>query len=58
MTIRDLQVREKTGASIIAIYRKGTHIANPAPTTVLLPNDIVMLLGNEEERQRAKALLA
>jgi len=56
-TIRDLRLREQTGASIIAIYRHGTHIANPSPDTTLLPDDILVLLGDEEERRKAATLL-
>ncbi|MFA6579420.1 MAG: cation:proton antiporter [Elusimicrobiota bacterium] len=55
--IADLDIRKRTGASIIAIYRQGRHIANPAPSTELLPDDVVILFGEPEERQKALSLL-
>jgi monovalent cation:H+ antiporter-2, CPA2 family len=57
-TIRDLGIREKTGASIVAVYRHGKHLANPPPDMELLPDDILILLGDEDECQRAQELLA
>ncbi len=56
-TIRSLGLREKTGASLIAIYRGGTLTANPSPEWVLLANDIVVILGNKVEREKARLLL-
>lgn len=56
-TIKAIGVREKTGASIVAIYSQGTHIANPEADLELLPNDVLVLLGNAEQRQKAKELL-
>lgn len=53
-TIRDLRLREETGASIVAIYRDGKHIANPGPDIKLLPDDILVLIGDEEELSKAK----
>jgi len=56
-TIRDLRLREETGASIVAIYRDGKHIANPGPDIRLLPDDILVLIGNEDELLKGKRLL-
>ncbi len=56
-TIRDLHLREQTGVSIIAIYRDGKHISNPSPDTPLLPNDILIVIGNLEERRKAQTIL-
>lgn len=56
-TIRSLRLREQAGVTIISIYRGGRHLANPAPETSLQPHDILVMIGNAEERQRAKALL-
>lgn len=57
-TIRDLRIRELTGASIVAIYRQGQHIANPAPDTQLLPDDVLVVLGEAEECRKARESLA
>jgi hypothetical protein len=56
-TIRDLKLREQTGASIVAIYRNGKHLANPGPDVELLPDDILVLIGNEDELSKAKKFL-
>lgn len=56
-TIRDLKIREQTGASIVAIYRQGVHISNPSPDTTLLPHDILILLGNGPQRKAAAKIL-
>lgn len=56
-TIRSLHLREQTGVSVVAIYRNGNHISNPTPDTELLPNDILIVIGNTDERQKAKSIL-
>lgn len=56
-SIRALGLREKTGASLIAIYRRGKLLSNPRPDTTLLANDILVVLGEETERDRARTLL-
>jgi len=56
-TIRDLRLREQAGASVVAIYRNGKHISNPSPDTHLLLNDILIVIGDDEERNKAKAIL-
>ena len=55
--IRDTRLREQTGASIVAIYRNGQHIANPGPGLILLPDDVLVLLGMEEELEKSRQLL-
>lgn len=56
-TIRSINLREQTGVSIVAIYRDGKHIANPSPYTIILPNDILIIIGNIDERHKAKSVL-
>lgn len=56
-TIRELNLRGQTGASIVAIYRQGNHLANPGPDTQLLPDDVLILLGNKEELEKANEKL-
>jgi CPA2 family monovalent cation:H+ antiporter-2 len=57
-SIRELRLRESAGASVIAVYRKGELNANPSPETTILPNDIIVLLGNAEQCRKAQRLLA
>ncbi len=56
-TIRSINLRERTGVSVVAIYRGGKHIANPSPDTILLPNDVLIIIGNIDERHKAKSVL-
>lgn len=44
--IRDLGLRSHTGATIVAIYRGEESIPNPSPETLLLPGDVLMLMGD------------
>jgi hypothetical protein len=48
-TIKELDLRSKTGASIVGIYREEATIPNPAPDVRLLPGDVVVLIGNLEQ---------
>lgn len=57
-TIRELGLREKSGATIVAIYRSGQHIANPGPDQLLLQDDVLILLGNDQELKKAKDWLS
>jgi CPA2 family monovalent cation:H+ antiporter-2 len=57
-TIREIKLREETGATIVAIYREGKHLANPGPDTQLEPDDIIVLLGNKEELEKAGNLIS
>jgi len=57
-TLRDLQLRNKTGASIISIMRGDQIITNPPPDTVLQPGDVVVMIGKKEEVEKAQKYLA
>lgn len=56
-SIRDLRIRELTGASIVAVYRQGKHIPNPSPDTEILAEDILIFLGGDAECDKAQDLL-
>jgi len=57
-TLRELQLRNKTGASIISIMRGDEIITNPPPDTVLQPGDVVVMIGKKEEVEKAQKYLA
>ncbi|MFQ3574378.1 MAG: TrkA C-terminal domain-containing protein, partial [Thermodesulfovibrionales bacterium] len=48
-SIRDLNIRKETGATIIAIKRDNKVIQNPAPEVILQPNDILLLIGTKDQ---------
>ncbi len=56
-TVREIRLREQTGATLVAIYREGNHIANPGPDTELLVDDVLIMLGNPSELEKARKLL-
>ncbi|CAN5510201.1 cation:proton antiporter [soil metagenome] len=55
--ISELQLRSKTGASIVGIERRGINIINPGPTEELEAGDHLLLIGRTEELIVAKELL-
>jgi CPA2 family monovalent cation:H+ antiporter-2 len=48
-TIRTLGLRTATGASIIGIYRDPEQVLVPQLDTVILPGDVLLLLGEKEQ---------
>ncbi|HEX2188253.1 MAG TPA: cation:proton antiporter regulatory subunit [Longimicrobiaceae bacterium] len=50
-------VRERTGASVIAVLRDGTAIPNPHPDLAIAPGDTLMVIGDREQVGRFGALL-
>lgn len=51
-SIKDLQIRKRTGASVIAILREGKAIPNPQPDEKILRGDMLMIAGTREQVQR------
>jgi CPA2 family monovalent cation:H+ antiporter-2 len=52
--IRELEVRTRTGASIVAIERGGVNTVNPGPDEELQVNDQVLLLGSPAQLEKAR----
>ena len=55
--IRELEIRSKTGASVIGIERSGESMVNPSPDEELHAADHVLLLGSHEQLAAATRLL-
>ncbi|OYV46979.1 MAG: hypothetical protein B7X06_03295, partial [Verrucomicrobia bacterium 21-51-4] len=55
--LKDLRLREQTGASVIAIGRAGFMYYNPEPELPLFPGDCLLLTGEPEQNQAAVRLL-
>lgn len=54
--IKDIGVREKSGATIIAYKEKGhKFIFNPDADVIISPNDVFIMLGNRDNIKRFKA---
>ncbi len=56
-TIGELDVRSKTGASIVALVRGDEVVTNPGPDLTLEPGDIVSVVGTAEQRSGFLALI-
>ena len=56
-TIGGAAVRERTGASIIAILRGGAAVPNPQPGETITPGDTLVVVGDREQVGRLGALL-
>jgi CPA2 family monovalent cation:H+ antiporter-2 len=52
--IRELELRTRTGASIVAIERNGVNTVNPGPDEELQANDQVLLLGSRAQLEKAR----
>jgi len=56
-TLKDLDIRKNTGATVIAIARNGEANTNPGPDFTLQSDDIVVLIGGHRELDEAVGLL-
>jgi CPA2 family monovalent cation:H+ antiporter-2 len=56
-TIGQLSIRPRSGASIIALTRRGVTESNPKEKVRLEEGDVVSLLGSREQIRRAVGLL-
>ncbi len=55
-SIRESEVRGRTGASIIAILRGGDARPNPDPSAVVEAGDTLMVVGDREQVGRFRAM--
>jgi CPA2 family monovalent cation:H+ antiporter-2 len=56
-TLRDLDIRKNTGATVIAIARNGEANTNPGPDFTMQLDDIVVLFGAHRDLDEAVKLL-
>lgn len=56
-TIRELDLRRRAGATVIAVVRGGEPLTNPDPDLQLVPGDSLVLVGSHAELERAFDLL-
>ncbi len=58
-TIRDLEIRNKSGANIVGFKKgNGEYVINPDPDTQLIPDGKLFVLGTQEQIVRLKELLS
>lgn len=51
-SIKDLQIRKKTGASVVSIIRDNQTITNPAPEEIIRAGDTLVIVGNKEQIEK------
>jgi K+/H+ antiporter YhaU regulatory subunit KhtT len=56
-TLADLHLRRRTGASVIAVVRGERSYPNPSPEIDLETGDVLVLVGNHQQIDRAFAFL-
>jgi K+/H+ antiporter YhaU regulatory subunit KhtT len=56
-TLDDLDIRQATGVSVLAILREGTPLVNPPGTLALQPGDQLLALGTREQLARLERLV-
>ena len=56
-TLRDADIREQAGVSVIAIQRGEETIANPRPDTTIEADDILVTLGTRDKQQAFSELV-
>jgi CPA2 family monovalent cation:H+ antiporter-2 len=57
-TLAEANLRAQTGASVVAMLRKGHLLANPKSMTVFEPGDRIGLIGDTEEIDLVGKLLS
>ncbi|MEI6845914.1 MAG: TrkA C-terminal domain-containing protein, partial [Candidatus Firestonebacteria bacterium] len=57
-TLVELNLRTETGTTVIAVVREGEAVTNPKGEFILAENDVVVLLGNHIELDKAAQYLA
>lgn len=56
-TLRDANIRERSGVSVIAIQRGDETMSNPTPETTIGADDILVTLGSRDEQQTFSKLV-
>lgn len=57
LRIHELNLRERTGVSIVGISRDNFTAYDPAPDVPLFPGDHLIIIGSDEESNEAKKIL-
>jgi len=56
-TLRELKIRERTGATIVAVVRDGFEQFSPDASLVLRGEDVLLVAGSAEGQQKLRSIL-
>jgi TrkA domain protein len=56
-SLKEVDVRRQTGATVLAIQRGEETMANPPASTVLMDGDVLIALGTPEDLKKLEGLL-
>lgn len=56
--IKDLDIRKRTGASIVSIIRGDEFIKNPSATTSIQEGDLLMVMGTAESLEHLQLMIS
>jgi len=56
-TLGDIDIRQATGATVLAILREGTPLVNPGSDLVLASGDRLLALGTSDQLERLEKLI-
>ncbi len=54
--LRDMEIRRRTGVSVVGILREGEFLPNPAVDFRFLPGDLVAVIGNPTQREAFQSM--
>lgn len=57
LSIKNLQIRQQTGASVVGILREGVVISNPSAESQLQTGDVIAVLGDRHQVEQVRQLL-
>jgi TrkA domain protein len=57
-SMKELEVRQRTGASVIAIARQSGHVPNPSPDEVFRVGDTIIAVGQEVQLKAFEELMS
>jgi TrkA domain protein len=56
-TLGEIDIRQATGATVLAILREGTPLVNPGSDLVLASGDRLLALGTGDQLERLERLI-
>jgi len=55
-SIGEMEIRKRTGVSVLGVYRKNSFIPNPEPEFIFMEDDMVAIIGEEQSKEEFSLL--